>query len=331
MIRAAVVGAGEWGRNHVRSLAALPGARLDWVVETDPARAAEAALLAPRAQVTSELGDVLRDPRVEAIVVATPSPAHHPVASAALAAGKHVLVEKPLAPTSAEAEDLVRRARRARRLLSVGHLLLYHPAMAALKRFGASRRHGPVLYMYGQRSNIGRLRDDEGALIGLAPHDISVMAHLLGQWPVGVCMHARRCVQRRREDIVFLTLRFPGGVLGQVHLSWLEPIKVRRISVVAQRGMAVFDDMLPSGKVAVHGVLEGPGPQRRPAAKPSLPRLKAVEPLKAELAAFLASVRSGRPSLTPGEDGVRVVRVLEAAEASAAQAGREVPITAWRP
>lgn len=330
MIRAAVVGAGEWGRNHVRSLASLPGARLDWVVETDPARAAEAAALAPRAQVTSDLADVLRDPRVEAVVVATPSPAHHPVASAALAAGKHVLVEKPLAPTSAEAEDLVRRARRARRLLSVGHLLLYHPAMAALRRFAGARRHGPVLYMVGQRSNIGRLRDDEGALIGLAPHDISVMAHLLGQWPVGVCMHARRCVQRRMEDIVFLTLRFPGGVLGQVHLSWLEPIKVRRISVVAQRGMAVFDDMLPTGKVAVHGVLEGPGALRRPAAAATHPRLKAAEPLKAELAAFLASVRSGRPSLTPGEDGVRVVRVLEAAEASAARAGREVPITPWR-
>lgn len=330
MIRAAVVGAGEWGRNHVRSLASMPGVRLEWVVETHPERAQQAAVLAPRAQVTADLADVLRDTRVGAVVVATPSPAHHPVASAALAAGKHVLVEKPLAPTSAEAEDLVRRARRARRLLSVGHLLLYHPAMAPLKRFVQSGRHGPVLYIYGQRSNIGRLRDDEGALIGLAPHDISVMAHLLGRWPVGVCMHARRCVQRRMDDLVFLTLRFPGGVLGQVHLSWLEPLKVRRISVVARGGMAVFDDMLPAGKVAVHGVLEGPGPQRRAVPEPSVPRLKAVEPLKAELGAFLASVRRGRPSLTPGEDGVRVVRVLEAAEASGRKDGREVAIAPWR-
>jgi predicted dehydrogenase len=330
VIRAAVAGCGEWGRNHVRALASMPGVRLEWVIDPDPARREDAARLAPGARVTGDEAEAFRDPRLDVVVVASPSPTHAPVAGAALAAGKHVLVEKPLAPTSAEAEALVAQARRAKRLLSVGHLLLYHPAMTALKRFVSAGKHGPVLYVYGQRSNIGRLRDDEGALISLAPHDISVMAHLLGEWPVSISAHARRCVQRAMDDIVFLTLSFPGGAIGQAHLSWLEPIKVRRISVVAKRGMAVFDDMLPAGKVAVHDVVEGPGSQRRPATAPRLPKLLAREPLKAELAAFLASVRSGRPSLTPGEDGVRVVHVLEAAQASLQAAGRETPVTYGR-
>jgi predicted dehydrogenase len=305
----------------------MPGVRLDWIVDPDPERRAQALLLAPGARATGDEREAFGDPRLDVVVVSSPSPTHAPLAAAALEAGKHVLVEKPLAPTSEEAEDLVRRAKRAKRLLSVGHLLLYHPAMVHLKRFVTGGRHGPVLYVYGQRSNIGRLRDDEGALISLAPHDISVMAHLLGVWPVSVTAHARRCVQRQLEDIVFLTLKFPGGALGQVHFSWLEPIKVRRISVVAREGMAVFDDMLPEEKVRLHAVVTGPGGQRRPAEKVLAPKLKTLEPLKAELGGFLASVRTGKPSLTPGEDGVRVVKVLEAAQASLLADGREMPVT----
>ena len=258
-MRVAVAGAGEWGRNHVRTLAALPGVDLAWVIDPDPARREAAQALAPRARVVAEDTEALADRRLEAVVVASPSPTHAPVARAALAAGKHVLVEKPLAPTTAEALDLLRRARAAKRLLCVGHLLLYHPAMAHLKRFTADRRSGPTLYVYGQRSNIGRLRNDEGALISLAPHDISVMAHLLGEWPVAATAHARRCLQAEQDDVVFLTLRFASGVLGQVHLSWLEPLKVRRISVVARDAMAVFDDMLPVEKVRLHRVLPGRG------------------------------------------------------------------------
>jgi len=312
---------------HEPGSADVFGTPLDWIVDPDPARRADALLLAPGARATGDEREAFRDPRLDVVVISSPSPTHAPVAAAALEAGKHVLVEKPLAPTSAEAEDLVRRARRAKRQLSVGHLLLYHPAMVHLKRFVTARRHGPVLYVYGQRSNIGRLRDDEGALISLAPHDISVMAHLLGAWPTSVSAHARRYVQRQLEDIVFLTLKFPGGALGQVHLSWLEPIKVRRISVVAREGMAVFDDMLPEEKVRIHAVETAPGGLRRPGPHVLAPKLKLVEPLKAELGAFLSAVRAGKPSLTPGEDGVRVVKVLEAAHVSLHADGREIPVT----
>lgn len=329
-MRVAVAGAGEWGRNHVRTLAGLPGVDLAWVIDPDPARREAAQALAPRARVVADDTEALADRRLTAVVVASPSPTHGPVARAALAAGKHVLVEKPLAPTSEEAQDLVRRARRAGRLLAVGHLLLHHPAMPHLKRFVADRRSGPVLYIYGQRSNIGRLRDDEGALISLAPHDISVMAHLLDAWPVAASAHARRCLQARHDDVVFLTLRFPGGTLGQVHLSWLEPLKVRRISVVARDAMAVFDDMLPVEKVRLHRVLPGSGANRVADPVPRVPTVAAVEPLRAELLAFLRSVRRGTPCLTPGEDGVRVVRVLEAAQASLRSGGREIAVTYGR-
>ncbi len=330
MTRVAVAGAGEWGRNHVRTLASLPGADLAWVIEPDPGRREAARALAPRARLVAHEEEALADPRLEAVVVASPSPTHGAVARAALEAGKHLLVEKPLAPTSEEALDLVRRARRARRLLSVGHLLLHHPAMAQLVRFVADRRHGPVLYVYGQRSNIGRLRDDEGALLSLAPHDVSVMAHLLGAFPVGVTAHARRCVQARHDDVVFLTLRFASGVLGQVHLSWLEPLKVRRITVVARGGMAVFDDMQPVEKVRVHRVLDGRSGARSAHPVARVPRLAAVEPLRAELADFLRCVRTGRPSRTPGEDGVRAVRVLEAALTALRAGGREVAVDGGR-
>jgi predicted dehydrogenase len=328
VIRVAVAGAGDWGRNHVRTLAALPGVDLAWVIDPDERRREDARALAPKARIVADDGEALRDRRLDAVVVASPSPSHYPVARAALEAGKHVLVEKPLAPTSEEAADLVRRAKRVDRHLAVGHLLLYHPAMPHLKRFVADGRSGPVLYVYGQRSNIGRLRDDEGALISLAPHDISVMAHLLGAWPVGVSTHARRCVQERWEDVVFLTLRFEGGVLGQVHLSWLEPLKVRRITVVAREGMAVFDDMQPVEKLRVHRIVPGSGRLRQPDPVARVPRLAAVEPLKAELTAFLRAVRTGKPCLTPGEDGLAVVRVLEAAQASLKADGREQPVTA---
>lgn len=330
VIRVAVAGAGEWGKNHVRTLAALPGVKLAWVIDPDERRRADAVQMAPGARVVADEGDALRDPRLDAVVIASPSPTHYPVARAALAAGKHVLVEKPLAPTVPEAEDLVQRARRAKRLLAVGHLLLYHPAMPHLKRFVDQGRAGPVLYLYGQRSNIGRVRDDEGALLSLAPHDISVMAHLAGAWPVGVSAHARRCVQERWEDVVFLTLRFPRGILGQVHLSWLEPLKVRRLTVVAREGMAVFDDMLPVEKVRFHRILPGSGRLRQADPVPSVPRVAATEPLRAELLSFLKSVRTGKPSVTPGTDGLAVVRVLAAAQASLAADGREQTVTAAR-
>lgn len=331
MIHVALAGAGEWGRNHVRALDSLPGVRLAWVADPDAARRAEAAALAPRAQIVDSVQPILEDPRIVALVVASPGPTHLELAKAALSAGKHVLVEKPLTPTAKDSWKLVAHARKCRRLLGVGHLLLHHPAVERLKRWVDEGRLGRIRYIHCQRTNIGRRRADEGALTSLAPHDVSLMVHLLGRWPVAVAARGATWDQPQWEDIVFLVLRFPGGVLGHIHLSWLDPQKVRKVSVVGEGRMAVFDDMEPRDKLVLHerhpprqdsaGVWRPAreGPSRRP-------RLPAREPLREELRAFFKAATSGGPFRAPGEDGARVMEVLDAAQRSLAQAGREVEL-----
>lgn len=325
MIHVAVAGAGQWGRNHVRTLAAMRGVRLAWVIDPDPARREAAEALAPRARLTDDLAEALADPSLDALVVASPGPTHHAVACAAIAAGKHVLVEKPLTTCVGTSRDLVRRAKRAGVLLGVGHLLVHHPAIRAIKRATSAASFGAIRYFHCQRTNLGRVRTDEGALAGLAPHDISVMAYLLGKWPVAVQAVGARHVQPHAEDVVFLGLRFPGHVLGQVHLSWLEPRKIRRISVVGGGAMAIFDDMNRDAKVEIISAKippPAPGPTKPPVVRyPSIPDR---EPLREELAAFFASIRTGKPFAAPGEDGIRVATVLEGAQQSLDEGGREV-------
>lgn len=325
MIHVAVAGAGQWGRNHVRTLASLPGARLDWVIDPDPLRLEAARAVAPRARHVASLAEALADPRLDALVVASPGPTHHEVACAAIAAGKHVLVEKPLTTSVKSSQDLVRRARRAGVILGVGHILIHHPVVRALKRATEAPSFGPIRYIHCRRTNLGRVRTDEGALASLAPHDISVMAHLLGRWPTGVQVMGARHEQPHAEDVVFLGLRFSGGVLGQVHLSWLEPLKIRRISVVGAGAMAIFDDIKPDQKLEVIRATIPP-PARGPGKPPvsTFPRVAAREPLREELRAFLRAVKTGEPLATPGTDGVRVAKVLEAAERSLREGGREI-------
>jgi len=309
----------------------LPGARLRWVVDPDPMRREEAQEMAPGVRVVADLEPALADPRVEGVVVASPGPTHAEVALAALARGKHLLVEKPLAPTGPEAREIVARARRARRLLGVGHLLLHHPAVERLKAWVDAGRLGSLRYLHAQRTNIGRVRDDEGALGSLAPHDVSLMAHLLGRWPVGVCARGATWAQPRLEDVVFLVLRFPGGVLGHVHLSWLDPLKVRKLSVVGTNRMAVFDDVSADERLVLHH-REPPRIDRtgrwRPGreSRPVPVRLPAREPLREELRAFVRAVRDGVPLRAPGEDGARTMEVLDAATASLARSGAEMPV-----
>ncbi len=328
----AVAGCGEWGRNHVRVLASLPGARLLHVADPVAARRDEARALAPRATVSDSLDAALADPGVRAVVVASPSPTHAPLGRAALAAGKDLLVEKPLAPSWAEAHDLWRRARRGGRVLLVGHLLLHHPAVHALERVVARGTLGRIHYLYAQRTNLGRIRSDEGALTSLGPHDVSVMAHLLDAWPTSVSAQGAAYVQPSYEDVVFVTLRFPGGRLGHIHVSWLDPHKVRRLTVVGSRRMAVFDDMEPVEKLRVHdkgAVLPtgaGSGLHLR-TGKTTVVPVAAREPLVEQAKAFLAAVRARRaPPLCDGQAGARVVRVLTAAQRSLALGGREVAV-----
>lgn len=334
MIRLAVAGAGAWGRNHIRTLANLPGVRLAFVIEPNDERRELARELAPQAAFVSEAEEALADARLDGLVVASPTPTHVPLATLALNAGKHVLCEKPLAPDADQAWALVRHARRRQRLLSIGHLLLYHPAVERLKRLISTDRLGQMHYLVAQRTNLGRIRTDEGTLTSLGPHDVSVMVHLLGTWPISVAAHGAAYLQPKWEDVVFLVLRFPGGVLGHVHLSWLDPDKVRRMSLVGSRRMAVFDDMDADAPLRLHdkAALSAPQADTPPGEWPvrsgrtRVLRLPSREPLREELRAFARCIRDGLPSRTPGEDGARVLRVLDAAQRSLLAGGAEIQL-----
>ncbi|MHC4472809.1 MAG: Gfo/Idh/MocA family protein, partial [Planctomycetota bacterium] len=252
MTTVAVVGAGNWGRNLVRNFYALPESRLKWVVDLSEDRLSKMAGLFPSIRTTSDYEEALADDEVEAVVVATSATTHHAIAKASLLAGKHTYVEKPLALTARDAEDLARTSAETGRLLMTGHLLVYHPAVLKLKQLIDEGELGEVYYVYSQRVNLGVIRKDENALWSFAPHDISVMLFLLGEKPVSVSARGAAYLQEGIEDVAFVNLRFPGDRMGQVQLSWLDPHKLRKFTVVGSRKMVVFDDMEAQEKIRVY-------------------------------------------------------------------------------
>ncbi|AKF10114.1 Gfo/Idh/MocA family protein [Sandaracinus amylolyticus] len=335
-IGVAVVGAGGWGKNHVRNFASQRGASLRWVCDRSEAALAPVTRAWPDVKTTTSIDDVLADEGVRAIVIATDAPTHHDLAKKALERGRDVLVEKPLtlgASTSAELCDL---AERGQRILMVGHLLLYHPAVERLKQIVDSGELGEVLYVTSQRTNLGVVRRDENAWWSLAPHDLSVAAYLLGAEPESVSASGGVFLQKERgiEDVVFATVRYRGGKLAHVHVSWLDPHKTRRLTVVGTKKMAVFDDASPDMKLTLFDKGVEPPPAaltyeqgvRIRTGDIVVPALKMAEPLGRETEAFLEAVRTRVPPLASGRSGHAVVRVLEAGQRSLAEAGRRVDI-----
>ena len=335
-IGVAVVGCGHWGKNLVRVLSALPATDLRWVCDISADRLAWIAERHPGIASTRDLAYVLGDPAVEAVVLATAAVTHAELALQVVAAGKHLYVEKPLALTVADAETIVHAAEAAGVTLMVGHLLLYHPAVRYLRRMIDDGEFGDLLYMYSQRVNLGIVRSDENALWSLAPHDVSVMNHLLGGLPESVAARGHAYLQDGVEDVVFVNMRYPGGRMGQIQVSWLDPHKLRRMTLVGSKKMALFDDVAASEKVRIYdkgaeisqdyatfgeymGLRHG---------DVVIPRLAVVEPLLVECDHFLTCVREGRRPDTDGRDGLDVVRVLEAASRSLAADGAPCDVAA---
>ena len=329
-VRTAVVGCGYWGANLLRTFAALSDLRV--ACDLSAAVREKVRRQYGAVRVTGSYRSVLDDPQVQGVVLATPAPLHADMAVQALEAGKHVFVEKPLALSVADAERVARSADEAGRILMVGHLLEYHPAVEHIKNMIGQGELGEVYYAYSQRLNLGKLRSDENALWSLAPHDISMLLYLLDEEPEEVSASGQGFLQADIEDVVFITLRFPSGRVAHVHVSWLDPHKERRLTVVGSRKMVVFNDMDPREKVRVFDK----GLDRRasdPAAPPEpvlfaprdgdivSPRIAGQEPLAIECAEFLRSLTTGRPPRSDARDGLRVVRVLERAQA-ALTAGR---------
>jgi predicted dehydrogenase len=327
-MRVAVAGLGYWGPNIARNLAALEDVELAWCCDPSEANRQRVAPLFPGARLTGELDEVLADESVDAVALATPVATHAPLAIRTLQAGKHCFVEKPMAQSAADAEAVVAAAHAAGRTLMVGHLLEYHPGVAKLKELIDGGELGRVLYIYGNRLNLGKLRADENALWSLGAHDVSVLLRLAGEEPHEVEARGESYMREGVEDVVFCFLRFPSGLAAHLHLSWLDPHKERRFTVVGEQRMATFDDMALEGKIAVYDKgFDDPATSYGEYITRSgdiwSPRLSNVEPLRIECEHFVRSVRDGTPPISDGAAGLRVVRVLEALQRSLDASRRE--------
>jgi len=324
LLRVAIVGFGHWGPNYARILAGtLPGARLVACAEPNAGRLATFERQYPAARAYADYRRLLKDGDVDAVIVATSTSTHREVAEACLLARMHVLVEKPLASSAADAEALVALAGDVDRRLMVGHTFLFNPGVQAIKRYISDGYLGDIRYMYFQRTGLGPIRQDVNALWDLAPHDLSMLRFWLGGDPIDVVARGESYLKAGTEDVVFVTLTYPNKILASVHVSWLDPVKTRRVTVVGDRKMVVFDDTHPTEKLRLYDrgadyqPREGGFAEFIAAVRDGdivIPRLEQAEPLREQLDYFVTCINSGDVPLASGDDGVAIVRVLERAE-----------------
>jgi predicted dehydrogenase len=312
-LRVGQAGLGYWGRNLARNFDELTDLR--WLCDASEERRAEFAGRYPDARITGDFGELLAADDVDAVVIATPVPTHYPLARAALEAGKHVFVEKPPAMRAAEMEELIGLAEAQGLVLMPGHLLLYHPAVQKLKEIVDGGELGEVLVAYGNRQNLGVIRKDENALWSLGVHDLSVILYLIQEEIVEAAAHGHAFLTDGVEDVVFCYLRFASGKIAHMHLSWLDPHKMRRLTVVGRDKMAVFDDMELDHKITVYDKApEQPsdtyGEWSTRTGDTFSPKLSNAEPLKLECGHFVQLVQEGWDGREM-RDGLAVVRTLE--------------------
>jgi predicted dehydrogenase len=334
MTRTAVIGTGNWGKNLVRTFYRLPDSELSCICDADSSSLEAVGKSCPGVTLTNDYREVLADGRIDAVAIATPAASHYQLSRQALLAGKHIFVEKPLTLEVGQARELVELADKVGRVLMVGHLMVYHPAVEMLKQMIENDELGKVYYIYAQRVNLGVVRRDENALWSLAPHDISIVLNLLGGKPVEVSARGGCYIRPDVEDVVFLVMKFAEGEMAHVQLSWLDPHKERKVTVVGSRKMVVFDDMQASEKIKVFD--KGVNSSNEYSNYTELlslregniliPQLKMEEPLGLECGHFLACVSNGGPCRSSGREGLEVVRVLDAAERSLASGGKPVKL-----
>lgn len=325
MIGIGVIGAGYWGPKHVRNFSELPGARATMVSDLDERRIHAIQSQHPGIRTTTNYQDLLNSHDVDAVVIVTPVSTHARLAREALLANKHVLVEKPLAATSKDAEDLMHLAEERGLVLMVGHTFLYNPAVRALRELVQSGDLGEILYVHCQRLNLGLFQRDINVIWDLAPHDISILMYVLGVDPIAVGASGSSYVRPGIEDVAYLQLAFPNRVHAAVHVSWLDPNKVRRITVVGSKKMAVYDDVESLDKIRVYDKGVDAPPRTASFGEFQLsyrygdiliPHVPGTEPLRMECEHFLDCIQHGRRPLSDARQGLTVVQVLETAQAA---------------
>jgi predicted dehydrogenase len=326
MTTVGMIGAGRWGGNWIRTLAALPKTQLRWVCDVSPASLERIRQQFPDVQTTTRLDELLDDANLDGVVIATSAPTHYQVARQAILAGKHVMVEKPMTLTSADAVELTELAHRLHRVLMVGHLLEYHPIIRHIRGMIDCGELGEVHYLYQQRLNLGTIRADENAWWSLAPHDISVANRLLGAAPISVQCRGQNIVKANIADVVFATLEYPGGRLAHVHVSWLDPRKSRKLVVVGSRKMVIFDDDAQKLLVLDKGFQQNGEIITLRQGDTTAPKIEAAEPLALEAQHFVDCIRTGSPPISDGRAGTLVVSLLECGQRSLDQGGAVVAI-----
>lgn len=333
-LRVGIVGCGYWGAKLARNFQALPEARLAALADVDPDRRAHMTRHYPDARVVADHRQLL-EPDIDAVVVATPPASHAELATQVLDAGKHVLVEKPLATSLAGADAIIAAAARAGRTLMVGHTFEYNPAVEKLRDLVTGGELGRLYYIHATRVNLGIFQPDINVMWDLAPHDLSILLFALRQSPAGVRAHGRAYVQPGIHDVAWLTLDYADGTAAHIHVSWLDPCKIRRVTVVGDRRMVVYDDVTPLDKLTIYDrgvevppLAEGFGEFQLSYRYGDVhsPRLASVEPLRRECAHFVACARSGAPPRSGGEEGRQVIAILEAADRSLAADGQRVAL-----
>jgi predicted dehydrogenase len=332
-VNVGVVGLGYWGPNIARSFSSLPDARVTWLCDASAEARARMEGRHLGARITDSFDELIADDALDAVVIATPPSTHGRLALAALARNKHVFVEKPLTLDARDADRVVAEAAARNRCLIVGHVLLHHPAVRKLKELVEMDELGDVYYLYANRQNLGKVRNDENALWSLGPHDVAVLLYLLNDEPDEVTARGDCYLQPGIPDVVFCHLRFATGITAHLHLSWLDPHKLRKLTVVGSKRMAVVDDMETERKLTIY---------EKSAVVPRTdnygeyvqvrvgdiicPRLAGEEPLRLECEHFVASIRSSAPAASSSREGAAVVHVLEALQESLDRNGEPVPV-----
>ncbi len=327
----AVIGAGAWGQNHIRVFAQLGVLRA--ICETDDTLLRELRQKYPEIQTTSQLSDVLENRKVHAVVIASPTETHYLIAKQCLLGRKDVLVEKPLALNLQEAEELIELAEKQQRILMVGHLLQYHPALVKLKQLIKQGELGKINYIYSNRLNYGKVRTEENILWSFAPHDISAIMMLLDEQPISVSASGANYLHKLLADVTLSTLDFRSGVHAHIFVSWLHPFKEQKLVVVGDKKMAVFDDTLAAGKLKVYphqiNWLNRTPVLQRPEGE--IVEIEEKEPLKEECLHFLHCIETGEKPRTDGEEGLRVLRILDVCQRSLDESGKKIYIVSGDP
>ncbi len=333
-VNIACVGVGYWGKNLVRNFYDLPSADLRVCCDLNQDLLDQTAARHPGISVTKDLDQVLDSPEIDAVVIASPAKVHYDLAKRTLEAGKHVYVEKPLCLKASDATHLCELAEQRDLKLMVGHLMEYHPAVNVLKSLVETGELGEVLYLYTQRLNLGIIRQDENAFWSLAPHDVSIATYLLDEDPVSVSARGQSYLQPGIEDVVFCNIEFPGKRMVNIQVSWLDPNKIRRVTVVGSEKMAVFDDVESTEKIRIYDKGVGGGQYQSygdaltlRTGDITIPSIDMFEPLRAECDHFVSAIRTGETPRSDGRDGLRVVKILEAAEASLQRNGEPVTLS----